>query len=346
MTRFFRFPLTPALLTLLLVAAPARAELSVPPEATPPSTTQLQHPPAKQPAPGESTPVALAAAAPAAPTTAAVPAAQQARIEALLRALLTDALVVLLVDAAPAPAAVPEGHAKNLALEPAAPRYTVRLGVSAVQSATFGADYLPVTLTVADAKGQTVATEQLRYREAEEAAFSQAARAFLSKHLPLAASPAEVAAAPDAPRLHAWIESGDGDRVHIGSRIAFYFQASVKGYVSLYHFASSGAVQRLYPTESEPYNFVEAGRIYRYPQSGYLELQGPAGAETVKAILTVLPSNTPRVQAGGLSYKSDPLWVIPTHYPVLFASGDLSRFFALPSHLYTETHIRYTLEPR
>jgi hypothetical protein len=343
MIRPFPVLLIPALLALLAVAAPARADLLVPAEATPPSATQLQHPPAKQPAPGESTPVALTTDAPATPTA---PAAQQTRIETLLRALLADGAAVLLVDATPAPAAVPEGHAKNLALEPAPPRYTVRLGVGALQSATLGGDYLPVTLTVADARGKTLATEQFRYREAEEEAFGKAARAFLAKHLPLAAAPAGAAAGPEAPRLHAWIESSDGDAVRIGSRIAFYFQASAKGYVSLYHFASSGAVQRIYPNEREPYNFVEAGRIYRYPQSGYLELQGPTGEETVKAILTVLPSNTPRSQAGGLSYKGDPLWVIPTHYPVLFASGDLSRFFALPPHLYTETHIRYILKPR
>lgn len=336
--------LVTALLALLAVAAPVRADLLVPPEATPPSPAQLQQPPAQQPAPGESTPVALTTEAPAAPATPTAPTAQRTRIEALLRALLADGAAVLLTDAAPQPAAMPEGYAKNLALEPATPRYTVRLGIGAVQSATLGSNYLPVTLTVSDAKGKTVATEQFRYRETEEDAFGKAARAFLGKHLPLAAAPA--ATGPEAPRLHAWIESGDGETVRIGSRIAFYFQASVKGYVSLYHFASSGAVQRIYPTEREPYNFVEAGRIYRFPQSGYLELQGPAGEETVKAILTVLPSNTPRVQPGGLSYKSDPLWVIPTHYPVLFASGDLSRFFALPPHLYTETHIHYTLKPR
>lgn len=330
-----------ALLALLTVAAPVRADLLVPAEATPPSAAQIQRPPAQQPAPGESTPVTLAMAAPA---QQPAPTAQQARVEALLRTLLAEAGAVLLVDATPAPAAVPEGHAKNLALTPAPPRYTVRLGVGASQSATFGADYLPVTLTVVDAKGKTLATESFRYRETEEAAFGKDARVFLAKHLPLAAAPAAVP--PNIPRLHAWIESSDGDTVRIGGRIAFYFQASVKGYVSLYHFASSGAVQRIYPTEREPYNFVEAGRLYRYPQSGYLELQGPAGEETVKAILTVLPSNTPRVQIGGLSYKADPLQVIPTHYPVLFASGDLSRFFALPPHLYTETHIRYTLKPR
>ncbi|MDG4595457.1 MAG: DUF4384 domain-containing protein [Candidatus Contendobacter sp.] len=346
MTRSFPVLLIFALLAGLAAATPGRADLLVPPEATPPSPAQLQQPPAKQPAPGESTPVALTTEAPATPATPAAPAApaaQRTRVEVLLRALLAGGTAVLLADAAPQPAALPEGYAKNLALEPVTPRYTVRLGIGAVQSATLGADYLPVTLTVSDAKGKTVATEQFRYREAEEEAFGKAARAFLGKHLPLAAIPA---AGPEAPRLHAWIESSDGETVRIGSRIAFYFQASAKGYVSLYHFASSGAVQRIYPTEREPYNFVEAGRIYRYPQSGYLELQGPAGEETIKGILTVLPSNTPRIQPGGLSYKSDPLQVIPTHYPVLFASGDLSRFFALPPHLYTETHIRYTLKPR
>ena len=344
MLRSLSFLSLPALLALLAVAAPVRADLMAPPEATPPSPTQLQQPPAKQPAPGEATPVALATEAPA---KQPAPAAQQTRIETLVRTLLTDG-AVLVVDVAPAaaPAAAPEGQAKNLAQEPVPPRYTVRLSVGAPELATLGGDYLPVTLTVVDAKGKTLATEQFRYREAEEAAFSKAARAFLSKHLPLAAAPAAPAAGPEAPRLYAWIESSDGETVRIGSRIAFYFQASAKGYVSLYHFASSGAVQRIYPTEREPYNFVEPGRIYRYPQSGYLELQGPAGEETIKAILTVLPSNTPRVQPGGLSYKGDPLWVIPTHYPVLFATGDLSRFFALPPHLYTETHIRYTLKPR
>lgn len=192
-------------------------------------------------------------------------------------------------------------------------------------------------------------TEELRYRKADEANFGKAARAFLGKHLPLNAIPADpkpAASGAGALRLQAWIESSDGDAMKIGSRVAFYFQASAKGYVSLYHFASGGAVQRIHPTEQEPDNFVEPGKIYRYPQRGDLELKGPAGEETVKAILTVLPSNTPKVLPGGLSYKGDPLQVIPIHYPVLFATRDLSRFFALPPHLYTETHIRYTLKSR
>lgn len=337
MTHLFQRLRIPVLLALLGSIAPAGADWSVPPEATPPSATQLQRPPARQPAPGESIPVALVT-----PTeTPATLAIQHARIETLLRALLADAAVLLVDTAPPAPVAVPDGQAKNLALEPVSPRYTLRLGIGASQSSTLGADDLPVTLTMVNAQGQSLATESFRYRQTEEAAFSQAARAFLRQHLPLTAGPV---ARPDAPRLYAWITSSDGEAVRIGSRIAFYFQASVKGYVSLYHFASSGAVQRIYPTEREPDNFVEADRIYRYPQSGELVLQGPAGEETVKAILTVLPSNTPRAQAGGLSYKNDPLQVIPTHYPVLFANRDLSRFFALPPHLYTETHIHYTLK--
>lgn len=332
-------------MALLGSLAPARADLQVPAEATPPSTTQLQQPSAQQPAPMESIPVALTIASQA----AATPPAQQVRIETLVRTLLAGRSAVLLVDKAPASATAPAGYAKNLALEAPQPRYTLRLGVGAPQSATFSADYLPVTLTVLDAKGKTVATESFRYRQTEESAFSASVRKFLSQQALWATAPTAPTApagSPEQPQLHAWIASSDGGLLHIGSRIAFYYQASAKGYVSLYHFASSGTVQRIYPTAREPYNFVEASRLYRYPQSGYLELQGPVGEETVKAILTVLPSNTPRNQAGGLSYKADPLQVIPTHYPVLFANHDLSRFFALPPHLYTETHIRYNLKAR
>lgn len=338
---FAHATLAAALLTSFL-AAPASADIVIPPEATPPTAAQVQEPPAKQPVPAAATPVALAAVAETA-------IAQQDQIVGLLRAVLADAPAVVLVDSAATPTALPEGHAKNVATEPVAARYTVRLAIAPAQSAALSTDYLPVTLTVADAKDKTLGTEQLRYRETDEAAFSKAARTFLGKHLPLSTTPADpkpTASGPQPPRLQAWIESSDGDAMKIGSRIAFYFQASTKGYVSLYHFASSGAVQRIYPTEQEPDNFVEPGQIYRYPQRGELELKGPAGEETVKAILTVLPSNTPRVLPGGLTYKGDPLQIIPTHYPVLFATRDLSRFFALPPHLYTETHIRYTLKSR
>jgi hypothetical protein len=81
-----------------------------------------------------------------------------------------------------------------------------------------------------------------------------------------------------------------------------------------------------------------------------LSVTGPVGEERLKAIITRLPSNISR-ESEGLSYRSAPLYVIPTHYPVLFASGDiteksggLSRFFSLPSSQYAESHLVYTVK--
>ena len=139
------------------------------------------------------------------------------------------------------------------------------------------------------------------------------------------------------------METRDGQKAHIGSDIALYYQASADGYLSLYHFGSAGTVQRLFPNKQQRNNFIQAGQTHRLPRHGWLRLKGPAGKEEFKLIFTLYPSNTPRTQTNGLSFRSDPLQVIPTHYPVLFASGDMSRFFALPDHLFTEVHIPYTL---
>ncbi len=316
-----------------LTMAVSQADLVVPAEAMPPSAQQVQR---STEAVMETRTVQMT------PIPAeAVAADQRNRIETLIRQVLGHAANVVMTDALP-PATPPlEGQAEPV--DTVNPRYTVNVRIAAAKSGGwFSGEQWPVTLEVIDSQGKTLGSQEIPYQPGSETAFSNATREFLTKHLGLVTD--QKPSGSPQPRLRVWLETQDNRPVHLNSQIAFYFQASQKGYVSLYHFASSGAVQRIYPIPQQPYNFVEAERIYRFPQTGYLQLKGPPGEETVKAVFTVLPSNTPRQQAGGLTYKSDPLVVIPTHYPVLFATGDMTRFFALPRHLYTETHLSYTLK--
>jgi hypothetical protein len=317
----------------------ARAELLL--ETIPP-TRQLQQPDATLPARGEVRAVALQEQG---GTPAAGIADEAAQVRQVIEEILAGAANIVLVGVDPEPReAAPEGYAKNLAIDPVKPGYTVRLALGAGKTKPMlRSEFLPVTLQIVDATGATLAEQAFEYRADDRPAFTRAVGGFLGDQLQLAGE----TAAPGAlarPRLKVWMETEDGAAPRMGGRIARYYQARAKGYVSLYHFGSANTVQRIYPNKKEPYNFVLAGRTYRIPQRGYFQLQGPAGSEQFKAVFTIYPSNTLRTQEGDLQFKSDPLQVIPTHYPVLFATGDMMRFFALPEHLYTEVHVPYELQ--
>lgn len=270
-------------------------------------------------------------------------------------------VIVTAIDTTP-PAAATEQHAKNFVTVTPPPERKITLKLGAQQSGgLFGGPFYPVEVQVVDKAGQGIAAERFEYVPKQAAKSIAPMLAFIVVQLQLpgnqaAEKPASIATgggqdnqspALPAPELESWIETKDGAQPHIGSEIAFYYRVSQKGYISLYHFGSSGSVNRVYPNARDKANFVEAGKLYRYPAGeDYLTLEGPTGDETVKVIFTVWPSNTSRILESGLKLKSDPIQIIPTHYPVLFAdvqATGASRFFALPRHLYAESHIAYPL---
>lgn len=332
-------------LPLLLTLNAALADIQVPTE--PPSQQQVQQPQADKPAAGPALPAAAVVEAGEGgdAAQAETPADLTAFIKDLLdKAIAGNAAVVTVNAADAAPAGdVPPGGAKNLADEPPKPQLTVNavIGKRLVKPMV-GDAYAPVEVTVTR-DGKQAVKEKFQIVPANRDKAALALTAFIAKHLP-AAQPAAVAAL--GPQLKLWLESSDGAAVKLGSQVAIYWQATKDGYVSLYHFGSSGTVERVFPSAQLPENFVQAGRTYRFPATGFLTFRGKPGQETFRAVITTYPSNTPREQPGGLAFKGEPLRIIPTHYPMLFANQDLSRVFALPPQQFGETHLTYTLQAK
>ncbi|MBP7335869.1 DUF4384 domain-containing protein [Niveispirillum sp.] len=317
----------------------------------PPSGAPLAK--AAEPVRLELVPTAPSAGAPAGEAT---PADLALFVEGAVRDILGNATGVALLTEVTVPPPV-AGMAKNLVAEPLPARATVRLSLSGVMAGQGGGHHLPVTLEV-QREGKAPVRESFRVLPAQRDKAVAGFRTFLARHLPLGApvavpsAPATATSAAAAPRLgpvkpvlRLWMDNSDGGTVTLRSKLVIYWQASHSGYVSLYHFDAGGGVERAFPTRQMPENFVEAGRIYRFPASGHLTLDGPAGPQSFRAVMTLYPSNTSRQQPDGLSFRGEPLRVIPTHYPMLFANEDMSRIFALPGHLYTESQLPFVLKP-
>ncbi|WP_084456766.1 DUF4384 domain-containing protein [Desulfogranum mediterraneum] len=333
----------------LVMTQVVRADMVIP--AMPPTAQQLQQA-ENRVVPGQAVPVGLQVAsgqdqeATAAAGTAVT--VVKARIKAMLEEILQQsATLVLVSERVEQPGQVPVGYAKNLIITPVAAKMVVEAVVTAPVKGVVSQEYTPVEIRVKDHQGQLLGSRKSKYRQDREEALGKELSSFLAKYLELAPAPLVDNGDQELkrPLLRSWIESSDGTTIRIGSKVAIYYTSDTSGYVSVYHFGSSGMVQRIYPNSQQPFNFIEAGSVYRYPKEGYLSMNGPVGEETVKLILTTLPSNTPREQGGGLSLKMEPLRVIPTHFPVLFSDGPMHRFFALPEQNYTETHINYSLQP-
>lgn len=78
----------------------------------------------------------------------------------------------------------------------------------------------------------------------------------------------------------------------LGDKIVVHFASEVEGYLSLFNIGTSGRMTRLYPNSLHPNNHIDAHREYSIPAADdnfqYL-LQGPAGTEKLKAVLTTRP---------------------------------------------------------
>ncbi len=333
---------------LFVTGALADVIIPIPDSAMPPLSGQIQHPSGTESVRGESVPVGVRVQ-----TAQGLPV-EMKKVKENVRRILenilkkSNAVIVISQSALPVATDIKKGYAKNLIMSPVKPKRKVEAVIGALKKNLLGSAYIPVIIKIEDGHGKVIATSELKYQHANQNKFAKDAAGFIGKHINLASRQPAVShgtARAKEPELHAWIESSNGPVIRIGSRLVIHYTSDTDGYVSIYHFGSSGNVQRIYPNPREPYNFIKKGKTYRYPASGWLTVKGPAGNETIKLIFTTLPSNTPRKQPGDLSFKMKPLNIIPTHFPVLFSDGDMMRFFALPRHLYTETHINYTLKP-
>lgn len=330
---------------ILLFGQIAMADIKIP--AIPP-TDQIQQPARGQHVPGVATPVAMQVhtAPNIAPEQSEWAKKTGERIKVMLDTILQGSTTVVVVsEKIDTPEPLSPGMAKNIITTPVSAEKKV---IAVITKTVAKKKFIPFKLSVEDGKGKVLGSKKFKYQKDKEQGLAEDLTAFLEKFIaftpvPMVNDGAEQVARPV---LRTWIESSDGKDIRIGSKIALYYSSDTNGYVSAYHFGSSGMVQRLYPNNLELYNFIEAGKVYRFPAAGFLTMSGPAGRETIKLVLTKLPSNTPRDQGNGISLKIDPLHIIPTHYPVLFSDGPMNRFFALPEEMYTETHINYTLQSK
>lgn len=330
---------------VLLFSQAAVADIQIP--AIPP-TDQIQQPASGQEVPGAATPVAMQVqmARNIAPEQSEAAEKAGERIKEMLDTILQgNTTVVVVSEEIDPPKTVSPGMAKNIITTPVNAEKKV---IAAITDISGKKGFVPFELSVQESKGKVLGSKKFKYQQDKEQNLAKDLGAFLGKFIAFTPVPVvnDGAGQVARPVLRTWIESSDGKDIRIGSNIALYYSSDTNGYVSAYHFGSSGMVQRLYPNNRDQYNFIEAGKVYRFPATGFLTMSGPAGQETIKLILTKLPSNTPRDQGNGISLKMDPLHIIPTHYPVLFSDGPMNRFFALPEYMYTEIHINYTLQSR
>ena len=75
-----------------------------------------------------------------------------------------------------------------------------------------------------------------------------------------------------------------------GQKIVVGFRASRDCYLTLLNIGTSGKLTVLFPNSLHPDNFIKAGRDYRIPDATddfEYELQGPAGVEKLKAVVTL-----------------------------------------------------------
>lgn len=331
-------------LALTLLSSPVGADFSKSSDHLPP--LQIQQPPEGKIL-GSSLPVSL---------TGDEQSSENSKVDSKHRSTIINLVRELLGKATNVVLFVNQTHlqVKKLAVEsakdatveePIQPYYTISL-VLGTPSKT---ESVPVHVTVRENRGGQEQTADFEYQSATEAEFKTALHNFLTTQLQLAtkSGKGKISAeeSPVPPQLKAWMTTKDGKAPKVGSQVVIYLTADKKGYVSLYQIDLTRDVQRLFPTAPGQYNFIQANQVYRYPAEGYLEFtQQSSKSQTIKVILTVLPSNTAREQGDGLSFKGEPLQIIPTHYPILFANQDFTRFFALPEHLYTEVDLTYTLE--
>ncbi len=151
------------------------------------------------------------------------------------------------------------------------------------------------------------------------------------------------------PNLSMWIEikNKDGSEgVKDGSKLVVYYKPGSNLYVNLYYINSKNEIQRLVPSKLQKNNFVKKGQIYRFPARGDGLTVSGKGTDKIRVIYTRMPSGAGRDLGleNGLQARQAPIGVIPTQYPAIFSTADLSKFFSLPEQVYNEHEISYEIK--
>lgn len=151
------------------------------------------------------------------------------------------------------------------------------------------------------------------------------------------------------PEMAMWVEvkNKDGSEgVKDGSKLVIYYKPDSNVYVNLYYVNSKNDIQRLIPSGLQKQNFAKANQIYRFPAQGEGLTVTGKGEDKIRVVYTRIPSGTGKDLGikGGLQAKQAPIGVIPTQYPAVFTTSDLSRFFSLPDQVWNEYEISYTIK--
>jgi TolB-like protein len=98
-----------------------------------------------------------------------------------------------------------------------------------------------------------------------------------------------VAAKPDKTSFNVktWT---DKKEYEINEKIVFYVKAEKSGFLTLLDVGSSGNITVIFPNKYNRDNFIRAGVTYQIPSPNYgfdFGVQGPAGLERIKAIVTL-----------------------------------------------------------
>ncbi len=109
-------------------------------------------------------------------------------------------------------------------------------------------------------------------------------------------SQAAVSVIPPAPssKSRVWTNKTDGHYVE-GDRLLIYIQSDRDAYLKLDYFQADGTVVHMVPNQFRGQGFVKAGQVYMFGDEGSPEqftIQGPFGAETIKAIFSSRPFDT------------------------------------------------------
>ncbi|MBN2544140.1 DUF4384 domain-containing protein [bacterium] len=92
--------------------------------------------------------------------------------------------------------------------------------------------------------------------------------------------------------IDVWLNKSGGSSYRTGEEIRVYFRSEYSGYVVIYDIEPDGNCSILFPYYSNDNNYVHAGRTYKIPgrRDNYtLRVSGPAGLETIIAVLSPCP---------------------------------------------------------
>lgn len=156
------------------------------------------------------------------------------------------------------------------------------------------------------------------------------------------------------PAVDIWLEvkSPDGNRylvdsadkkVQKGSTLVIYYKPKHTVYMNLYLKDGKGNLKRLAPGQQLKNNLSKAEQIYRFPPTGDGLPIDSIGENRIRAIYTLMPSglNADMGLDNGLGFRArqEPIGIIPTQYPAVFTSNNLTYFFSLPKYNWNEKEI-------